>query len=482
MNRRISLILLLPIILFISCSHPSYIQSTNLLDVEFESFQLNDADNVGLGYDLTGRLEGNTITLEYPDFSIPGYSWVPRFFTDAISVEIDGVEQSSGISMVDFSKSVSYTLTARSGMVQQFNVELVLQPGWQDMGTALLVWDNMFPSSIRTGYLNNLVPFFVYQDSVNTLHAFALDLLDGTTWNEYFGGPNTIEAFDSLFWNNQIWTVSQTVGPGGQIQAQFCFAPNAWSAITPVTPYTGMAAELHSFSSSTNFLFAAWIDDALNAKTPIVWGYNGAIWQQLGSSIVDEAYGGGLMLHAESFRAVSDNGANVYAASTFEEAAGLIHLFQFNEGSGAWMAVAHESSAPYEETDRIIVDMFYDTERQSPVIFTRSKNYNYENIYTVKALYFNDLAGVWTDIDYMDAFYVPEADYTSLSISWYENKPSAVFGKNVLNWDGDQWGNVGQSHYTSDSSIQSLSKGILDTYYTVLRDDASGDLVVRYYQ
>ncbi|MBF9017104.1 MULTISPECIES: hypothetical protein [unclassified Oceanispirochaeta] len=479
MTPRISLFCIILIILLFSCSQPSDMEDLGLLDTEFYSFDLYIDDNAGLAFDVTGQQDGNTIILEYPDYSIPGFQWAPRFSTDAVSVEVEGVEQSSGSSQVNFSNPVTYTLTADSGMIQQFDVELILQPGWQDLGSSPVLAAAL-AASIRTGFLNNVSPYIVYRNSINDLSAYTLDMVDGITWNPFGIGANNVENFDSQIWNYQIWSVYQTTGPGGNIEAQSCIPPAAWSGPVIATPYTGSAAGLHSFTASSNYLFAAWIDDSSLSKNPVVWAFDGAAWQPLGSSMVEDAYG--VSLHAQSFRAVSDGGANVFAACTFGEAEGLIHLFKFDKGSSAWTGVSYESSSSSEDADRIIIDMFYDNEKQAPVIFTRSSNHNYENTFTIQALYYNELAGVWTDLDYIEALYIPESDYTSLDICWFENSPSIAYGTTVLNWDGESWVKIGNDSSPSAPSVQSLSRGVINTYFTAMKDDVTGDLIGRFYQ
>lgn len=476
MNRSISLVSLIAIIFLSACSQPSDPASSSLLGAEFYTFELNMAENAGLLYNATGYQDGNSIILEYPDYSIPGFVWIPRFSTDAVSVEIDGLPQESGISAVNFSSPVTYTLTAASGNLQQFSVELRLQTGWMDMG-ATPVLPAQFPSSIRTGFLHNLTPFVLCLDNTSALRAYALDLVDGMTWGEFFGGPVNVEQFDALHWNHQIWAVTQTIG--GLIESQSCIPPNAWSGTIPVTAVTGSAAGLHVFEGSENRMFAAWIDDSSGIKRPVVWTFDTAAWTDVGGSMSSSPI---TPFHAESFRAATDGGLSVYAACTFAEAPGLIHLFYYDESLGVWTDKARETGSPSGERDRIIIDMFYDSHKQAPVVFTRSKDNTIENTFKITPLYYNELAGVWTNLDYIDAFYINEADYTSLSISWNENSPSAAFGNSVLNWDGEFWKKIGGDNYGSSPSVQSLTKGVLNTYMTALRDDGTGDLIVRFYQ
>ncbi|MDC7233683.1 MAG: hypothetical protein PQJ58_10660 [Spirochaetales bacterium] len=480
MNMRNRLLLLFASVLLFSCSQPSDMDSAGLLDTEFYSFELRMEDNGGLAYDVTGTQSGNRILLKYPDYSVPGYTWIPRFSTDAATVEVDGVAQESGVSVVDFSGPVTYTLTADSGMIQQFEVELSAQPGWQDLGTNPLL-AALFPSRIDTGFHLDRTPYTVFLENTGLMRAYALNLIDGTTWEEFIGGPAGMENFDSLYWNGQVQVITQTIGPGGNMEWYSLIPPNTWSGSSLITIYSGTASGFHMFPASSLYMFAAWIDDSADTKMPVVWVYDGAAWGQAGGYVVNDAYPGST-LHADSFRAVADNGSTVYAACTFAEAEGLIHLFKISPGESVWSPVFKEESIPFNEESRRIVDMFYDSEKGAPVVVTTGKTDGGDSAYAVKILYYDKLAAAWTNLNYIEPFYIPEADLTSLSLSWLDNKPSAAYGNKVLSWNGEGWEQIGSTHYADRPSVQSLSKGVSDFYMTALRDDGTGDLIARYFQ
>ena len=62
------------------------------LDNEFTLFEILTSDNPGLTNSITGRLTDTEILLESSDFTAPDYL-IPRYETEAVSVEVEGEEQ-----------------------------------------------------------------------------------------------------------------------------------------------------------------------------------------------------------------------------------------------------------------------------------------------------------------------------------------------------------------------------------------------------
>lgn len=91
----------------------------------FSEFGFKEADNVDyLQEDIMMDIGKSTVSGRIPYYSSTR-SLVAFFKTDAVKVEIDGVEQVSGQTANDFSKPVTYTLTSALGETYQYTVDLV---------------------------------------------------------------------------------------------------------------------------------------------------------------------------------------------------------------------------------------------------------------------------------------------------------------------------------------------------------------------
>jgi len=453
--------------LLAGCSQPSEPEKSDPLASEFKSFQITTADNPGLPVSISGNIDRTVVLLEYPNTTIPGFQWIPRFDTDAVSVEIEGKPQYSGVGIVDFSKPVVYTLTSSSGLVQKITVALQMHPGWGDMGANPVLGAGNGVYNIRTGLFMDLNPYVMCRDSSMDLRPFLYNF-SSAGWTEFsVGQPSGVLRFDTVSQSNQVWVVYEN--STGNIEGQFMVSPNTWSGVKFSIGTAGTTG-LHAFKGSGDRFFVSWIEDPIN-KRPQVWTWDGAAWNQIGGDLST--------LHADSFAAVSAGGMDLYGVCTFEENPGTLHLYQYDLTGNIWNYFKDGGPLNKEE-DQIVLGLFYDTDKKAPVVFTGVPDSKNPSFYMLKALYWDSTAGVWTNLNYIQPLSVSAGDIASLSLAWLENTPSLLIGNKAMTWDEDRWTAVG-SDYTADTPvIQSLSRGGLNTYmaaYTT--DSAGGELRVR---
>ena len=94
----------------------------------FESFVFENKNNAFLDKDLTFEIKENIISGPLKHYN---YTAIPTFRTNAQSVEINGAQQTSGRTPVDFRKGVIYTLRSTTGGTRNF--------------TLRISWDNKLP-------------------------------------------------------------------------------------------------------------------------------------------------------------------------------------------------------------------------------------------------------------------------------------------------------------------------------------------------
>jgi CotH kinase protein len=87
--------------------------------VTLNTFILEKKNNPNLSSDIVFEVKGENIvgTLNQQNFEV-----VPTFTTNAQSVDISGLIQTSGVSKVDFRKSIIYTLTSADGTKKQYTL------------------------------------------------------------------------------------------------------------------------------------------------------------------------------------------------------------------------------------------------------------------------------------------------------------------------------------------------------------------------
>jgi hypothetical protein len=476
MNRSIKfhILSLAGVYLFLTgCSFTARPEDSDLTAVDFNSFSLDTTDNPGLLYSVEGRMDDAEVLLEYPDTYISGYQWIPRFDTEAVSVEVDGQTQTSAVTSQNFDTPLTYTLTAASGLTRQIRVELLLQPGWRDLVTSPVQAAGSGVYNIRTGFHQELNPFVFCRDSSLTLRAYVLDTVS-STWNEYnTGAPANVLTFDTLPWSWNTWVMYENTS--GSILAQSMVSPSSWSSAHIVATGTLGTQDLRLFKKEDDRMFASWIEDAYDTRIPKVWtSIDGSSWSQVGPDLSS--------FHAENFAAVSAGGMELYGVCTFVENPGVLHYFKFDLDSDSW-EMTQDGGNLNKEDSSIILDLFYDTDLEAPVVFTAVPLLSDAGYYQVRALYWSDSAGVWTNLNYIQPLIINAGDLLTLSIDWYENRPIIAAGQSIKTWDNGIWSAIG-SDYTSDTPVlQSVSQGVLNTTIAAYTSDMSGgSMIVRYFQ
>ncbi len=116
MFKRILLLVLSAFILF-SCQPDRPLSTAK----EITAFSFPAAVNPGLGADITGTISGTTITATVP-FGTNLTALKASFTTTGVSVVVSGAEQTSGMTVNDFTNALTYTVTAEDGSTQNYLV------------------------------------------------------------------------------------------------------------------------------------------------------------------------------------------------------------------------------------------------------------------------------------------------------------------------------------------------------------------------
>jgi hypothetical protein len=95
------------------------------INLVFETFIFEKKNNPHLREDIVFNITDGTINGELKNYF---YNSIPTFSTNATRVEIDGLEQISAQSSVDFRKPITYNLKSASGNVKAYTVNI----SWDD--------------------------------------------------------------------------------------------------------------------------------------------------------------------------------------------------------------------------------------------------------------------------------------------------------------------------------------------------------------
>ncbi|HSV97397.1 MAG TPA: LamG-like jellyroll fold domain-containing protein [Spirochaetota bacterium] len=96
-------------------------------DNEIIDFSFPASLNASLGGDVSGVISGDTISLTVPH-SVPVDSLVADYLTNSVTVEVNGVVQSRGITANDFGSPVVYRVIADNGDTQDYTVTVGRAP------------------------------------------------------------------------------------------------------------------------------------------------------------------------------------------------------------------------------------------------------------------------------------------------------------------------------------------------------------------
>lgn len=105
--------------LFISCSDSSDIELSSISTIESFSFQSNL--NETLDEDVVGTISDNNITLLIP-YNVSANRLIATFTYSGVTIQIEGKEQVSGVTVNSFDKPVVYTVVAEDGTKVNYTV------------------------------------------------------------------------------------------------------------------------------------------------------------------------------------------------------------------------------------------------------------------------------------------------------------------------------------------------------------------------
>ena len=105
--------------LFISCSDSSDIELSSISTIESFSFQSNL--NGTLDEDVVGTISDNNITLLIP-YNVSANRLIATFTYSGVTIQIEGKEQVSGVTVNSFDKPVVYTVVAENGTKVNYTV------------------------------------------------------------------------------------------------------------------------------------------------------------------------------------------------------------------------------------------------------------------------------------------------------------------------------------------------------------------------
>ena len=125
-NKRI-FITLIAFSTLLSCLKDEHYNRTELEDTNlvFNTFVLEKKNNPYLNEDIVFNIKNDTINAELKTYF---FNSIPTFSTNAKTIEIDGVEQVSSNSSVDFRKPITYKLKSESGSFKVYTVNI----SWND--------------------------------------------------------------------------------------------------------------------------------------------------------------------------------------------------------------------------------------------------------------------------------------------------------------------------------------------------------------
>ena len=115
-------VLMLYITLFslcISCSDSSDVELSSISTIESFSFQSNL--NANLDEDVVGTISDNNITLLIP-YNVSANRLIATFTYSGVTIQIEGKEQVSGVTVNSFDKPVVYTVVAENGTKVNYTV------------------------------------------------------------------------------------------------------------------------------------------------------------------------------------------------------------------------------------------------------------------------------------------------------------------------------------------------------------------------
>ena len=327
--------------LLLSCPNPIKPVEEEGGTVGFDAFYLSPDQNTNLSDIVIGEIEDDQVILVVPANSDNSY-FCPSFETDAARVLVGDTEQYSGVSWLNFSNPVEYTLISAGGDESVVTVSVMFTGSWQDLGSYI------YGYAPQIGMYNGFFPFVTY-------HEYSYGTMDGQyfnlanyTWNSLystFGSSSTTShalaiAGDAVF----IPTVTSTSPSQIDLYIYYSYFGYYWDV-----PYSysgsGDIKSLAAYTRDSNDVYLSFTDN----NYPVIVRYD-----------VYSYYGETLGYTPIEYRPASSLTAaisysGIYAAVTYEDDTGYITLYQYDESYGYWNTVATLPIA-----NHIVKGMIYD--------------------------------------------------------------------------------------------------------------------------
>lgn len=109
------------LLIFVGCNKTENLPDTDANSLVIESFVLEKSNNPHLKEDILFTIEDDIISGQLSNYF---FNAIPTFNSNAFQVFVNGVEQHSDKSSVDFRKPITYTLKSTTGEVKEYKVEI----------------------------------------------------------------------------------------------------------------------------------------------------------------------------------------------------------------------------------------------------------------------------------------------------------------------------------------------------------------------
>jgi hypothetical protein len=116
-----NLYIIVSLFIFLGCNKIESLPDIDASALVIESFVFEKKNNPHLKEDVVFMIDDHVISGQLNNYF---FNSIPTFNSNAFQVFVNGVEQNSGKSSVDFRKPITYTLKSASGKVKEYEVEI----------------------------------------------------------------------------------------------------------------------------------------------------------------------------------------------------------------------------------------------------------------------------------------------------------------------------------------------------------------------
>ncbi|PZX58203.1 CotH kinase family protein [Algoriphagus chordae] len=120
-SKPLSYLYLFTLLLFASCHENENTPDVNDNSLLFKSFVFEKSNNPELEEDIVFTIQDDVVNGEIRSYN---YNLIPTFTSNAVAVQINGKEQTSGKNTVDFRESVIYKLQSASGSIKEYKINI----------------------------------------------------------------------------------------------------------------------------------------------------------------------------------------------------------------------------------------------------------------------------------------------------------------------------------------------------------------------